>query len=117
MNLVTNRCPVTQKLNAQYPCLATNLGYDCLNFHINLNPSNAKSLVYAINSNKGENSETEIFLDFVQLNDFKELGLDETFINIDTCSRFVYLTKSKLKYEDKKKRHKKKHQDPTESII
>ena len=48
--------------------------------------------------------EAETFLDFVELNDFKHLGLDETFIDIDTCSRFCYLTMSDEVYEDEKKK-------------
>jgi hypothetical protein len=98
MNLKSNRSPVSQKINAQFPCLATNLGLETLNFHINMNQSNPKSLVYELNDNKEEEEET--FLDFVTLNNFKELGLDESFINLDTCSRFVYLTKSTKTYED-----------------
>ena len=48
--------------------------------------------------------EAETFLDFVELNDFKHLGLDETFIDLDTCSRFCYLTMSDTVYDDEKKR-------------
>ena len=32
---------------------------------------------------------------FINFSKFKELGLDETNIKIDTCSRLVYLTRSK----------------------
>jgi hypothetical protein len=53
--------------------------------------------VYNLND---DDEEVENFLDFVTLNNFKDLGLDESYINLDTCSRFVYLTKSKVRYVD-----------------
>ena len=40
----------------------------------------------------------QIFLGFVEYNKFKELGLDESNIKIDTCARFVFLTKSRVSY-------------------
>ena len=97
MNLIQNREPTTQKVNAQYPCLATNLGRDAIGFHINLDESYPKALVYEFDDNY-EKGET--FVDFVNLNDFKELGLEEQFINIDTCARFVYLTRSLKQFQD-----------------
>ena len=80
--------------------MATNLARNAIGFHINLDESNPKALVYKFDEDleKGE-----VFVEFVNLNDFKELGLEEQFINIDTCSRFVYLTKSIKKFQDKDK--------------
>ena len=103
MNILTSRSPETQKINAQYPCVATNLGEDTMCFHINLNQSNPKALIY---ENQIEGDKGEYFLDFLELNDFKDLGIDETFINLDTCSRFVYLTRSIETYTDKDKAKK-----------
>jgi hypothetical protein len=62
-----------------------------------MNQSNPKALIY---ENEVEGDKGEYFLDFLELNDFKELGIDETFINIDTCSRFTYLTRSINKFSD-----------------
>jgi hypothetical protein len=39
----------------------------------------------------------EIFMSFVDIENFKSLGLDESLISIDTCSRFVFLTSTLTK--------------------
>ena len=78
-------------------------------FHINLNESNAKALIY---QNDFDEDYGDYFLDFVEMKDFKDLGIDETFVNIDTCSRFTYLTRSIKRYKDKDKL--KKLNDETE---
>ena len=47
--------------------------------------------------------EEETFLDFIEMNDFKKLDLEEGNINLDTCSRFVFLTQSLTEYTEKSK--------------
>ena len=80
--------------------MATNLGENKMCFHINLNQSNAKAMIFTHENSKRYG---DYFLDFVNLNDFKDLGIDETFINIDTCSRFTYLTRSIKRFSDQVK--------------
>ena len=81
--------------------MGTNLGRDALAFHINLDESYPKALVYEFDD---DYEKGETFVDFVNLNDFKELGLEEQFINIDTSARFVYLTRSIRQFQDNAKK-------------
>ena len=46
MENLTGRMSDSQEFNAQYPCLATNLGLKKLCIHINLDENNTKALIY-----------------------------------------------------------------------
>ena len=68
------------------------MGDDALAFHINLSTTDPKALIYPLFGHDIPGQEEETFLDFIEMNDFKKLDLDESAINLDTTSRFVYLT-------------------------
>jgi len=51
------------------------------------------------------------------MNDFKKLDLDESAINIDTCSRFVFLTQSLKVYSEKSKIAPKAKSDLSKTVL
>jgi hypothetical protein len=110
--------------------LATNLGEDTLTFHINLSTTDPKALIYQLCQDKEDKdkdkdkekaktteNEGETFLDFIEMNDFKKLDLDESAINLDTCSRFVFLTQSSKVYSEKSKTAPKAKADLSKTLL
>ena len=106
MKYKTTRNSIGQVFNAQYPCLASNLGLKKICVHINSNKLNPRALIYDFNEVSGKDedeNEDEIFMGFVNYNSFSDCGLDERHISIDITSRFAYLTrKPKGSVTDKK---------------
>jgi hypothetical protein len=72
--------------------VACNIGSQKICVHLNLDASNAKAAVYEFNELSAVEEE---FMGFVDFKNFKEIGLDESNISINTTSRFVYLTRSR----------------------
>ena len=102
MKKLSSRSSIGQVFNAQYPCLASNLWLKKICIHINLNKLNPKALIYDFNEVEGndeDQNEDEIFMGFVNYNQFSDLGLDDRHMSIDICSRFAYLTRKPMKTE------------------
>jgi hypothetical protein len=72
--------------------MATNIGDSRLCIHINIDELYKKALVFAFNDFSGEE---ESFDGFVDYSDFKDIGIHLSNIRINTCSRFVFLTRSR----------------------